>query len=126
MPLPAGQVAYEGGIACIDTANLGGVYRGATGSTTLVPIGWFTETVDNSAGGVSVPVGVRLNREVRLSYWDSVTGANAVTSAKVGGTAYIADDHTLTMSSTTASKAGRVWIVRSDGQIGVEFPFDQL
>jgi hypothetical protein len=122
-PLPIGQVAIEGGIACFDTANLGGVYRGATGSTTLVPIGWFTESVDNSAGSAAVPVGVKLNREIHLSYWDSVTGANAVTSSKIGGLAYMADDQTLTTSNTTASSAGRVYLVRADGQVGVEFPF---
>jgi hypothetical protein len=122
MPLPAGQKAFAGGIACLDSANPGGVYR-ATGVATLTPIGWFTEDVDNTAGSASVPIGVAFARELHLSYWDSVTGAGAVTSSDLGTNAYILDDHTITKTAGTNSHSGRIWIVRGDGQVGVEFGF---
>jgi len=123
MPLPAGQKAFAGGIACFDSGNPGGVYRAAGGNANLSPIGWFTEDVDNTSGGAAVPVGVQFNREIQLSYWDSATGAGAITTANLGSTAYLLDDHSLTITAGSNSKAGRIWIVRGDGQVGVEFLF---
>lgn len=122
LPLAAGQKCYENGIACFDSANLGGVRR-ASVATTLTPIGSFLESVDNSAGGSAVMVGVKLNREIKLRYYDSVSGGGAVTAAAIGGNCYLASDHEVTVTATGASVAGRVWIVRADGKIGVEFPF---
>lgn len=121
-PLPAGQKAIEGTPACMDSAALGGVYPVSASTATQTAIGRFIESVDNTAGGSAVPVGVELNREIQLSYWDSVTGGNAVTSNDIFRTVYFASNHELTRASGNPA-AGRVWIIRDDGQIGVEFPF---
>jgi hypothetical protein len=122
-PLAIGQKAFEGGQVCVDSANPGAVYRSASGSTTLKPIGTFMANVDNSAGGTTAAVGVELNREVNLTYWDSVTGAGAVTASNLFSNVYIGSDHEVTTTSTGNSVAGFVWKVLPNGKVGVEFPF---
>jgi hypothetical protein len=121
--LPTGYTAYDGGMACIDTANPGYVYPGRTGSTTLIPIGWFS--CDGSVVGPG-PVGVECRREHEIQYWDSVTGAGAVTSANMFQELYVASDHELTTVSTGASPVGRMWSYSPQGYpggIGIEPPF---
>jgi len=121
-PLAAGVKAWENGMCCIDTAAAGSVKPGAV-STTLKPIGKFTANVDNSAGTGTVQVGVELTREVDVEYWDSVTGAGAVTSANLFQTVYIASDHEVTTTSTGASPYGVVWAIGPQGYpnaVGVE------
>jgi hypothetical protein len=121
-PLKAGHKVWQNGMACIDTASAGSVVEGAV-STTLKPIGKFVDSVDNSAGGATVPVGVELTRERQLEYWDSVTGAGAITTANLFSSVYIADDHTLTTVSTGASAYGIVWAISPQGYpgaVGVE------
>lgn len=121
-PLKAGSKAFEGGMACYDTASAGSVTQGAV-STTLVPIGLWIDTKDNSAGGSTVPIGVDLNREHFIEYWDSVTGGGAVTISNLFADVYIADDHTVTTVSSGASKYGKVWAVSPQGYpgaVGVE------
>lgn len=122
LPLAAGAKAFQNGMACIDTAAAGGLKQGAV-STTLKPVGTFTQTVDNSAGGTTVPVGVELTREREIEYWDSVTGAGAITAANLFQQVYIADDHELTTVGTGASPYGIVWQVSPQGYpggVGVE------
>jgi hypothetical protein len=117
----AGQ-AWENGMACIDTANLGAVWA-ASVSTTLKPIGKFIESKDNSAGGATIPIGVELTRERDLEYWDSVTGAGSITIANLFQTLYIASDHELTTSSSGASIYGVMWTFSPQGYpngVGVE------
>lgn len=121
-PLGIAAKAFENGMACIDTANLGAVWPGKA-STTLKPIGRFASTVDNTVGGATVPIGVELTREHFLEYWDSVTGAGAITIANLLQTVYIASDHELTTSSGGASAYGIVWAVSPQGYpgaVGVE------
>lgn len=117
LPLAAGAKAYENGMACIDTGAAGSVKQGAV-STTLKPIGKFTQTVDNSGGGTTVPVGVELTSEIDIEYWDSVTGAGAITSANLLQEVYIASDHELTTSSSGASAYGYVWVISPQGYPG--------
>lgn len=129
-PLLAGKKAYENGLACIDTANLGAVSPGAAASTTLKGIGLFTQSVDNSAGGSTVPVGVDLDRERLLSFFDSATGGGAVTIANLFQTLYINSDHEATTTSSGNSVLGIMWALGGTfggqgypGAIGVELPF---
>lgn len=107
LPL-ATQTVYQGGIACYDTGALGSVKKGASGSATLVKIGEFAENADNS-GGNAPRVLVKLDREVFAQWYDNSTGGNALTTSNIFGLAYIADDHTVTSSSSGNSVAGRVW-----------------
>lgn len=116
-PLAIGAKAFEGGMACLDTAAAGAVKQGAV-STTLVPIGLFIDTLDNTSGATTKPIGVDLNREHNIEYWDSVTGAGAITIANLFQDVYIADDHTLTTVTTGASKYGKVWAVSPQGYPG--------
>lgn len=107
-PLAAGAKAWENGMACVDTAAAGVVKPGAV-STTLIRIGLFTQSVDNSAGGTAVPVGVDLDEEITIDWFDSVASGGTVTIANLFQVLYIASDHELTTTSTGASKAGIMW-----------------
>jgi hypothetical protein len=122
LPLAAAATAWQGGIACLDTSAQD-VTPGAAGSTTLIKVGEFAESFDNSAGTATTTVMVSLDRELVLRWYDSVTGGNAVTASNLFSVCYIADDHTATMSSASNSKLGRVWAVDAVKGIGVESPF---
>ena len=119
-PLAAGAKAFEGCMACIDTANLGSVVQGKV-STTLVRIGLFTGTFDNTAGGATVPIGIDLDEEIWLTWFDSVTGGGAITIANLFQVAYIATDHELTTVTTGASKAGIIWAIGGAFGIGQNY-----
>lgn len=114
MPLAAGEKAFKGGRACINTAT--GTVVAGQASTTLVPIGIFAQDVDNSAGGSSVNVNVDFDREQVVRYFDNDTGS-AVVAADVGSLCYILDDHTVTMASSGNSVAG--WVFNVDSLLGV-------
>lgn len=119
--LPNGYTAWEGGAACLDTANPGYVYPAASGSTTLIPIGKFIQSLANTSGAAA-GVQVKLDAEVICRNYDSVTGSNAVTIANQLEEVYLASDHEVTTSSSSTSKAGRVWDVNGDG-VWVQAPF---
>lgn len=124
-PLAVGAKAWDNGMACYDTGAFGSVKQGAV-STTLVPIGQFRGSVDNTSGSTTVPVGVELNEEKEILWWDSVTGSGAVTIANLFQTVYIASDHEVTATSTGASVAGRVFSINMGnypGAIGVLPPY---
>jgi hypothetical protein len=121
LPLPTGFTAWEGGQACLDTANPGAVYPGAAATATLIPIGKFTSSVANTSGA-NVNVSVELTVEVWVRNWDSVTGAGAVTIANQLQEVFIASDHEVTATTGSNGKAGRVWDVNGDG-VWVQGPF---
>lgn len=106
-PLAAGATAWEGGMACYDTSAYGSVKQGAV-STTLKPLGRFLQSVNNSAGGSAVPVGVELFVEALCQVWDSVASGGVITAANLFQEVYIASDHELTTTSTGASVYGIV------------------
>lgn len=108
LPLNGGSIAYAGGMACLDTAD--GACKPGAAATTLVNVGVFGETVDNSAGSDGdKKVNVQLHRVVRAQCWLNVAGGNAVTAAYLGSDVYILDDQTVTIDATGHSKAGRCW-----------------
>lgn len=110
LPLAAGEVVFQGGMACVDTSD-NVVKEGVAGNANLIRIGEFLENVDNAASTVTADVMVSLDYELRGRWLDSDTGANAVTSANLFEEVYILDDHTVTTSASGNSKAGRVWAV---------------
>lgn len=121
LPLPVGKKATEGGNAVFDTANPDAVYPAVGGSTTLIPIGKFLQSIDNTNGSASVSVQVQPNEEIWCRNWDSVTGSGAVTASNIGSEVYLASDHEVTTVSSGNSAAGRVWDVNGDG-IWVQAP----
>jgi hypothetical protein len=124
-PLAVGAKAWEGGVACYDTSAYGALKQAAV-STTLVPIGFFRGSVDNTSGSGNVLVGVELFSEKDVFWYDSVTGSGAVTIANLFQTLYLASDHEVTTTSTGASVAGRMFNLNMGnypGAIGVVAPF---
>lgn len=120
-PLAVGAKAFEGGVACYDTGAFGSVKQAAV-STTLVGIGLFRQTFDNSSGSGTVPIGVELFHECDIAWLDSVTGGGAITIANLFQTVYYASDHEVTTTSTGASVAGRVFSINMGnypGAVGV-------
>jgi hypothetical protein len=120
-PLAIGAKAFEGGICCYDTAAFGAVKQAAV-STTLVPIGIFRQTFDNTSGAATVPIGVELFEEKNIVWYDSVGGGGAITIANLFETVYLASDHEATTVSTGASAAGRVYSINMGnypGAVGV-------
>jgi hypothetical protein len=116
-PLAIGAKAFQNALACIDTGAVGSVKQGAV-STTLKPIGFFVDSLDNTSGAATVPIGVELFQEKSVQYWDSVTGAGAITVANLFQDVYIASDHELTTVATGASVYGKVWAISPSGYPG--------
>lgn len=114
LPLPSGQTAWEGGMACLDTAQPGLVFPGTASTSTQIPIGKFVSSVANTSGS-NINVNVELTVEVWCRNWDSVTGGGAVTISNLLQEVYIASDHEVTTTAGSNGKAGRVWDVNGDG-----------
>jgi|SRR5580698_7151323 hypothetical protein len=120
-PLAAGATAYENGVACIDTSALGALKPGASGSATLIRIGLFTASVNNSAGGATVPVGVDLDEEIEVTWLDAA-GAGTPTIANLFQQLYLASDHEVTTTAGGNSKAGIMWALGGVFGIGMNYP----
>lgn len=110
LPLGATFKAFRGGMACADT-SAAVVKPGAAGNANLLPIGVFEQDYDNSAGGASVSVQIRLFREIWVYWWDNQ--GNISLASNLFQDCYILDDHTVTITATSNSKAGRIWGVDS-------------
>ncbi len=106
--LKSGVLAERGKLACLDTTESGKVVAGKA-STTLIPIGWFYETL--TGDGVKI-VQVMLFDEIRLGWWDNDAGA-PLGAADILHPCYILDDHTMTATATGHSLGGIVMGVDS-------------
>ena len=124
LPLAASQKVYRNRMACIDTAT-NTVKKGATGVSTLVRIGTFLDSVDNSAGTGTVQCMVRLEKEIRAQWWDNATGAATITLAGLWNNAYVVDDHTVGGTAGSNGVAGRIWDVDSVKGVLVQAIHDQ-
>jgi hypothetical protein len=102
----AGQKAWQGGVACMDTAAYT-IKPAVSGNANLVAIGEFAQSYDNSTGTGTIYVLVELAKEVPVDWYDNASGGAAV--ANLFTICYQLDDHTVTNSSTGNSVAGRVW-----------------
>lgn len=110
LPLAAVKV-FAGGIAVLNASGF--VTKGAV-ATTLIYLGRFESTVDNSAGNAGdKTVSVRKRKAFK---WKN-SGADAVVQADVGKLCYIVDDETVakTNGTNTRSAAGTVIKLDSDG-----------
>lgn len=123
MNFGSGMKVFKGSRVAVNTATHY-VEPARAGVTTLVVIGTAAQDLDLTAASASANVLVRLDRPVELWWYDSVTGANAVSTTVGGGsfftTVYLASDHEVTTSSSSASKAGRVWDCNSIDGVAVQ------
>lgn len=117
-PLATGVKAYKGGRACIDTST-GNVVPGKA-STTLLSIGLFAETVDNTSGGATTPVNVDLENEITVRWFANDAGGSPVAAANLGSDCWIKDDQTVTLAANGNSVAGRIWAVDTLKGVGVQ------
>ena len=110
LKVAAGVKIFKGALVCIT----GGYAAPGSTSTTVIAIGRAETTVDNTGG-----VAGALNIDVRrgLFNWASATGADLITQASVGQTAYVVDDQTvgLTSGGGTRAKAGLILYVDQFG-----------
>jgi len=104
----ANETVFQGGRACVDTST-GLVVKG-TASTTLIPIGVFTESQTTPVGGT---VHITLDREIVARWYANSSSTDAITSAQLLQNCFAVDDQTVakTNGSNTRSVAGRVWRV---------------
>lgn len=102
LTLKEGEVAYQGGIACLEISS-GKVVAG-TAAAGLLFLGHFSKNAD--ASDADVPCHVRFPVEVRAT-WYANSEDDEVT--EVGSLCYIEDDETVSSDSTATSVAGRVW-----------------
>lgn len=113
--LKASQTAYKGGVACIQQSD-GKCYAGAL-TTGLIPIGLFAEDKTSSS---DTTVNVDLLTEKTLVWLNNSTSGDAVAATDFGKDCYLTDDAKVTITSTGASKAGRVWGVDTNKGVLVE------
>lgn len=100
----AAKVIHEGALVCLSAT--GYATPGAT-ATTLVADGVALSTVDNSDGADGDLI-VEVERGV-FQFANSA-GADAITRAEIGDTAYVVDDQTVakTDGTSTRSEAGEI------------------
>jgi hypothetical protein len=112
------QQVYQGGIACFDTST--GLVAKAAPSTTMIPIGVFTE--DKLVTGNAAQV-IELFRELEAAWFPNATAGDAVVAATIGSLCYLLDDQTVAQNdaTNTRSVAGRVWKIDTTKGVLVEF-----
>ncbi len=115
--LKSADVAEEGNLACLDTAD--GTLRAVATATTLIPIGVFDEG-QNLTGNGTLTARVRLFQEIRCYRFPN-DATNPVLNAHVGQLCYIKNDGTVSILATGRSVAGRVWDVSATLGVLVEF-----
>lgn len=118
-PLAAGVKAVEGCAAVMDPAT-STIKPQEAGTAGFLPLGQFTQTVDNSAGGSSVPCEVMLYDEIKIYYYANAAGGAAITA--LFSEAYMLDNQTVTNTSNSGANAvaGRVMDINPTKGIGVK------
>ncbi len=113
LPVAAGAVLHSGSIAVL---NANGYVQAATTATGLVAVGRSNWAVNNSQGANGA-VNVQVQAGPTAYAYNNATGADAITQAAIGSTAYLVDDQTvaLTNGNNTRSPAGRVFDVDANG-----------
>ena len=104
-PVAASTKCFAGGMACIDSAD-GFVKPGAV-STTLVTVGKFAATADNSAGANG---DINAEIECGIFEWENSAAGDLIADDDIGKLCYVVDDQTvaLTDGTSTRSVAGRI------------------
>lgn len=113
--LANGEIAVRGKVAYGKVGD-GLLYADPSTSTALLPLGYF---MDDVTGDGTLTVVVDLFREVHAD-WLVNDGVNAVAGGDVFSECYAKTGDTVTMLSTSHSKAGRVWGVDATKGVLVE------
>ena len=116
LPSTAEQV-YQGGLACFDTST--GLIKKGAASTTLIPIGLYTDdTLVPSNGSVTV----ELFREFHGTWFVNSASGDLIAQTECGSNVYVVDDQTVakTSNSNARSIAGRAWRVDNNKGVLVE------
>ncbi len=98
LPVEAGQIIYKGAFIGLDDTT--GYAQPLTAGDTFVGVAYAK--ADNS-GGASGAINVRAHQAIDIVH--TLTG---VTQANVGALVYASADDTLTLTSTSNSRVGRV------------------
>lgn len=105
-PVKGSTTIYKGSLVAL---NAGYAAPGAT-ATSRIAVGRALQTVVNSgADGAK-----RVTVEEGVFKWAN-DGGDPIVAASVGGTAYITDDQTVSVTATGKSAAGKVIQLDSDG-----------
>lgn len=112
--LASGNKAYKNALIGIDLGS--GKVVPASTRTDLFIIGKAAETVDATAA--DKPLNVRLSREVWVEWL--ANDASSIAATDLGAICYVKDDQSVTLVSTGASVAGRIWAVDSARGVAVE------
>lgn len=107
--LKLGVVAEKGNVAALDRAD-GSLTNAAVG-VGLMPIGYFEESF---TGNGTRRMKVRLFAEIDLALLGN-SAVGPVADDDVGNVCYLGSAWEVSMTSTGASIAGRVWGVATDG-----------
>jgi hypothetical protein len=107
MSLKDSTACWKGGMAAIELAT-GKVAPPPTATAGWLWIGFFAESV---ASGTSQLVNIEMARPFKAYWLENTDAGHTVAAGNVGSVCYINDDQSVTMDTTTASKAGRVWAV---------------
>lgn len=102
--LATSEVAVKGEVACIDTST-GNFVVAQSGSTTLIPVGTFTESF---TGDGTRRTTVALFAELRVQELLNADAPNDVSDSDCGSSCYWLDGRTVTMASSGNSRAGIV------------------
>ncbi len=113
--LASGHKAWKNGIAAIDLGT--GKVIPAETAADLIVIGKFAETID--ATSADKLVNVSFGREVWIEWF--ANDGTSIVATDLGALCYLKDDQSVTITSTGASIAGRIWGVDSGKGVAVEF-----
>lgn len=113
--LASGNIAYQGGIACLDMST-GKVEPGHAEGDLLV-IGTFARTVDATSADKAVDVD--LGQEIEVVWY---ANGSSIASTDAGKLCYVSDDQTVTLTPASggAPTAGRIWAVDTTRGVAVQ------
>lgn len=104
--LTSGQIAYQNGIAVVDTNAATGTLLVGAASTTLAVLGLFDQYVDASLAAKTVRV--NFLRERTIKWFKNDPGAGAIAATDLGKMAYVLDDQTATITAAAHSPLGQI------------------
>lgn len=112
-PMLNAVTGYQGGIAVMDSA--GYIKPGVTGAS-LIAVGVFSKTADNSAGAAAA-----INGELRegFFYFANSAGGDAIALDDLGKPCYVVDDQTVALTSNSGARSPCGRIAGYDATLGV-------